>query len=249
MKVSIITVCFNSMNYISDCIKSVLYQNYEDIEYIIIDGGSDDSTLEIIKSFKGIALVVSEPDSGIYNAMNKGIKLATGDIIGILNSDDFLTDEFVVQKIVDEFNRSPIDVIYGDIQFVNHKNLKKNVRYYSSKRFNPSKFKFGIMPAHPSFYTKREYFECYGYYKEDYKIAADFELLLRFLYIHKLKSIYINFPLVTMRTGGVSNKSLKSNIILNNEILRACLENGISTNIIIIYAKYFSKLFQFVSLR
>lgn len=247
MKVSIITVCYNCANTIKDTIDSVLSQTYSNIEYIIIDGGSRDETVNIISSYgEQVSKFISEPDKGIYDAMNKGIRLATGDVVGILNSDDFFTDNSVVQRVADEFRNTSIDALYGDVQFVNPDNLHKVVRYYSSKRFNPKKFKYGFMPAHPSFYVKREYFEKIGYYKEDYKIAADFELLVRFLYQHKLKSNYIPMPFVTMRTGGVSTKSIKSNFILNKEIIQACKENGIKTNIINIYSKYFYKIFELI---
>ena len=245
MKVSIITVVFNNESTIRTTIKSVLNQTYKNIEYIIIDGASTDQTLEQINSFSNkIDQIVSEPDSGIYDAMNKGIKLATGDIVGILNADDFFCDDQVIQKVVEVFTKDKIDAVYGDVQFVNSSNLNKIVRYYSSKRFNPSKFKYGFMPAHPSFYVKRKFFEKLGYYKEDYLIASDYELLIRFLDNKKLNYKYIEMPFVTMRTGGVSNKSLKNRFVLNKEIIHACKENGIETNSLKIYSKYFRKIFE-----
>lgn len=245
MKISIITVCFNCANTIRDTIESVLTQTYSDIEYIIIDGGSKDDTISIITSYgKKINKFISEPDKGIYDAMNKGIKLATGEVVGIINSDDFFYDNFVIQRVVDEFKNSGIDALYGDVQFVNPNNLGRVVRYYSSRSFNPKKFKYGFMPAHPSFYVKREFFEKLGYYKIDYKIAADYELLIRYLYRYNINSKYLQTPFVTMRTGGISNKSLKSNIVLNSEIIRACRENGIKTNVINVYSKYFVKVFE-----
>lgn len=245
MKVSIITVVFNNALTIRTTIESVLNQTYKDIEYIIIDGASTDQTLEQIKLYSNkIDHIVSEPDKGMYDAMNKGIKLASGDIVGILNADDFFCDDKVIQKLVDVFVKDKIDAVYGDIQFVNPSNLNKIVRYYSSKRFNPLKFKYGFMPAHPSFYVKREFFEKLGYYKEDYLIASDYELLIRFLYNKEIKYKYIEMPFVTMRTGGVSNKSLKNRFVLNKEIIRACKENGIDTNSLKIYSKYFRKVFE-----
>jgi glycosyltransferase involved in cell wall biosynthesis len=231
MKVSIITVCHNSAGTIKDTIVSVAGQTYSDIEYIIIDGGSVDGTAEIVYSYgNSVSRFISEPDSGIYNAMNKGLRLATGDVVGILNSDDFFTDERIIQKVAKEFENNKIDAIYGDVQFVKPHNISRVIRYYSSKRFNPDKFKFGYMPAHPSFYVRRELFEKFGYYKEDYKIGADFELLIRFLYINKVRYKYMDIPFVNMRTGGASNKSIGSVLTLNNEIERACNENGIKTN-------------------
>jgi glycosyltransferase involved in cell wall biosynthesis len=241
--VSIITVSYNSSRTISDTINSVLNQTYHNIQYIVIDGSSTDGTIEIIKSFSNrISKFVSEPDKGIYDAINKGIKLATGDIIGILNSDDFFYDDFVVEKIVNAFIESDTDTVIGDVQFVDPKKTSRVVRYYSSKKFNPLKFKYGFMPAHPSFYAKRGLFEKLGYYKTDYKIAADYELLIRFLYINKIKYRYLEMPFVSMRTGGVSNNSLSSNWLLNKEIVRACRENDIYTNYLSVYFKYFLKL-------
>lgn len=246
LKVSIITVSYNSVNTISDTIKSVLSQTYPDIEYIIVDGSSTDGTIELVNSFGNrISKFISEPDKGMYDAINKGIKISTGDIAGILNSDDVFYNSNVVSRIAEMFSMYNIDSLYGDDQFVDPENTSKVVRYYSSKHFNIGKFKFGYMPAHPSFYVKRELFEKFGYYKINYKIAADFELLVRFLYVNHITCKYLEMPFNSMRTGGLSNKSLYSNYILNKEIARACRENGIYTNYLFIYSKYFSKLFEF----
>jgi glycosyltransferase involved in cell wall biosynthesis len=243
--VSIITVSYNSRRTISDTIKSVIAQSYQNIEYIVIDGSSSDGTIEIIKSFGyRISKFISEPDDGIYDAINKGIKLAKGNIIGILNSDDVFYDDFVIEKVVKSFQECEIDAVFGDVQFIDPVKTVKIVRYYSSKLFKVSKFRFGFMPAHPSFYVKRELFENLGYYKTDYIIAADYELLVRFLYINRIKYKYLEIPFVSMRTGGISNKSIYSNYVLNKEIARACKENGLYTNYFFIYSKYFSKLFE-----
>lgn len=247
MKVSIITVCYNNDSTIKDTIDSVLNQSYQNIEYIIVDGNSSDNTKTIISSYGNkINQFVSEPDNGIYHAMNKGVKLAHGDIVGILNADDFFCSSDVISNIIKEFKTKNIDAVYGDVQFVKPQNLEKIVRYYSSKQFMPQKFKYGFMPAHPSFYVKRNAFDDFGYYKEDYLIASDYELLIRFIYKNNLKCKYLEFPFVTMRTGGVSNKSLKSRLILNKEIVRACKENGIKTNLANIYLKYFRKIFELI---
>jgi len=247
LSVSIITVSYNSVETINDTINSVLSQTYKNIEYIIIDGSSVDGTIELVQSFgKRISKFISQPDDGIYEAINKGVKIASGDIIGILNSDDFFCDNLVIEKIVNSFLKTDIDAVIGDVQFVDPEKTSKIVRYYSSRHFNPRKFKYGFMPAHPSFYVKKELFERFGFYKTDYKIAADYELLIRFLYINKIRYKYIEMPFVSMRTGGVSNKSFYSNIILNKEIVRACKENGINTNYILVYSKYFSKMFELI---
>jgi glycosyltransferase involved in cell wall biosynthesis len=244
--VTIITASYNSVNTIFDTIQSVQAQTYHNIEHIIIDGYSTDGTIEIIKSFgSSISKFILEPDKGIYDAINKGIKQATGDVVGILNSDDFFYNNQVVENVVRSFGENDTDAIYGDAQFVDPEKTSKIKRYYSSKHFNIGKFKFGFMPAHTSFFVKRELFEKLGNYKVDYRIAADFELLIRYLYVNQVKYRYLEMPFVSMRTGGVSNKSIRSNYILNKEIARACKENGIRTNFLYIYSKYFVKPFEF----
>jgi glycosyltransferase involved in cell wall biosynthesis len=245
-KVSIITVSYNSVRTIADTIDSVLAQTYPNIEYLIIDGLSTDGTADVIRSYSaGISKFISEPDMGIYDAINKGIRLSTGDIVGLLHSNDFFYDKDVIEKVAQTFSGSDIIALYGDVQFVDSENISRIVRYYSSKNFKPNKFKFGFMPAHPSFYVKKDMFEKLGYYKTDYKIAADFELLLRYLLIHQIKFKYLEMPFISMRTGGVSNNSIRSNYVLNKEIARACKENGIKTNFFFIYSKYFNKIFEF----
>ena len=245
--VSIITVCHNSIKTVSETIQSVHSQIYPNIEYIIIDGASTDGTLELINSFpKGIAKFISEPDSGMYEAINKGIRLATGDIVGILNSDDLFFDNDVIGRIAEAFVHWEIDAVYGDVQFVKDSDSTKVVRYYSSRNFHPGRFRYGFMPAHPTFYVRRELFEKFGYYREDYSIAADFELLLRFILLNKIRCKYLKGPMVSMRTGGISNRSVMSNLILNKEIIRASRENGMRTNYFNIYSKYFLKIFEFM---
>lgn len=245
MKISIITATYNSSAYISDCVNSVNNQTYSNIEHIIIDGASKDNTLEIINSIPNrVTKIVSEPDKGIYDAMNKGIKLATGDVIGILNSDDFFTSDDVIQYVVDTFNKNDIDALYGDVHFVNPDDLSKIVRYYSSAIFKPSLFRFGFMPAHPSFYMKRDCYEKHGLYSLDYKIASDYDLLIRYLHKEKIKYKYINKDFVTMRTGGVSTENFNSIVTLNKEIVRACKKYGIYTNLFILSFKYLYKLLE-----
>ena len=250
MKISIITVCYNSELTIKDTIESVLNQTYSDIEYIVIDGASKDKTVEIIKSYGDrISYFISEPDKGMYNALNKGIRIASGDVLGILNADDFFTSKTIVERIAFEFLNNDIDALYGDVQFVKPNDLNKVVRYFSSKRFHSNKFKYGFMPAHPSFYVRRSFFEKLGLYKEDYVIGSDYELLIRFLYNKGLKYKYVDECFVTMRTGGVSNKNINSRFLLNKEVVRACKENNINTNLLFIYSKYFFKIFEYLRLR
>ena len=246
MKISIITTTYNSEATIRDTLESVNAQTYPHIEHIIVDGNSKDNTLEIVKKYgKRVSILISEPDNGIYDAMNKGIKAATGDVIGILNSDDFFTSNDVISAVVSTFKNNDIDAVFGDIHYVKPDNLNKCVRYYSSAAFNPSLFKFGIMPAHPSFYVKRSCYEKYGLYSLDYKIASDFDLLIRFLYTHKIKYRYLKKDFVTMRTGGASTKNLNSRMLLNKEDLKACRKYGIATNIFMIMFKYLYKIFEF----
>ena len=247
MKVSIITTSFNSASTIKDTIDSVLSQDYKNLEYIIADGGSNDGTVDILKSYEDPRIRwISEPDKGIYDGMNKGIQLATGEVVGILNSDDFYKNDSVISAVVNGFSDNHTEAVFGDVRFVNPDNLTRTVRYYSSKRFTPGKFRFGFMPAHPTFFTKKKWFDKLGYYQTDYKIAADYELLIRFLYKHKLPYKYLPLDMIVMRTGGASTKSLKSNYILNKEIVRGCKENGITTFMWLLTFKYFIKVFELI---
>lgn len=242
MKVSIITVVYNNAQTIKDAINSVLSQTYKNIEYIVIDGASTDGTVEIVKSYgEKIAAFVSEPDRGLYDAMNKGIKLATGEIVGILNSDDFYIHNRVIERVVREFEEKGVDSVYADLVYVKPENLNKVVRYYDSSHFSPEKFAYGWMPAHPTFFVKRWVYEKYGVFRTDLKIGADFDLLVRFLYTHKITYSYIKEVLVKMRVGGVST-SFSSIWINNIEQLKICRDNGIDTNIWKILSKYPSKI-------
>ncbi len=247
MKISIITVAYNAAKTIGEAIESVWTQDYHDVEYIVIDGNSSDGTVEVIRSNKDkITQWLSEPDKGIYDAMNKGIAMATGEVVGMLNADDFYASLRVLSKVMREFKDPRVDAVFGDIVFQSKDNLEKTVRTYSSKRWHPGKFAWGYMPAHPSFFVRRKYYDDLGMFKTDYQIAADYELLIRFLYVHQLKYRYIPEKLVKMRTGGASTRNLRSNIILNREIIRGCRENGVRTNVAMVYSKYFRKIFELI---
>jgi glycosyltransferase involved in cell wall biosynthesis len=247
MRISIITASYNSEATVRETIESILAQDYQNIEYIIVDGASKDRTADIVRSYgTKIAKFISEPDRGMYDAMNKGISLATGDIIGILNSDDFYADPSVITNVVQTFIESGADSIFGDLVYVNSSDLTKITRYYSSSHFHPKLFASGWMPAHPTFFVKRWAYEQYGVFQTDYKIAADYELLTRFLARHRLSYAYLPQVMVRMRTGGASTTNLMSNWILNREIIRACAENGIKTNWFKVLSKYFKKVFQLV---
>lgn len=244
MKVSIITVAYNSAATIVDTVRSVMAQTYDNIEYIVIDGNSRDNTLEVLEPYRDfIDTLVSEPDKGLYDAMNKGIQKATGDIVGILNSDDFFTANDVVESVVNAFRQdASLEAVYADLHFVKEPDLKTNVRYFSSKMFAPWLFRFGFMPAHPTFYVKRECYTRYGLYDQSLRIAADYELLLRFLYCNRIKYKYLHKDLVTMRTGGVSTANVQSRWDGCKEEVKACLQNGVYTNIVMILMKYFYKI-------
>ena len=247
MKISLLTVSYNSATTIADTINSVLSQDYPDIEYIIVDGNSTDETQQIIQSYHDrITKWISEPDQGIYDAMNKAIKMATGDVIGIINSDDFYTHKGVLSQVARTLQEKSVDAVYGDLTFVDPDDLKRTVRKYSSMNWTPEKFAWGFMPAHPTFFVHRSWYEKAGFFKTDYKIAADYEMLIRLLYVHRVSHAYIPENMVVMRKGGVSSSSLMSNIILNKEILRACSQNGIASNYFKIYSKYFRKVFELV---
>lgn len=250
MKVSIITVARNSQATIAHTINSVLNQDYQNIEYIVVDGCSTDATTRIIKSYGDkINKFISEPDKGMYDAMNKGLKLATGDAVGILNSDDFYENNSVVSQVVREFGRSLVDLVFGDIVFVNPQDTEQIVRYYSSANFHPDKFSWGWMPAHPSCFLKRKVYNKYGYYRTDYKLASDYELLLRFMKIHNISYSYLPDVLVKMRPGGASNKNLACRWISNQEVLRACTEHGIETHFLKLLARYPLKILEKVLIR
>ena len=246
MKVSIITACYNSAATISETLETVRIQDYPNIEHVLVDGRSTDKTVDIIRSYPHVTKFVSEEDQGLYDAINKGIRMSTGDIIGVLNSDDFFPHSGVISDIVQVFQEQQVDAVYGDIAFVRPDNLRKVVRLYSSKKFHPRKFAYGYMPAHPSFYVKRKFYESYGLYKVDYKIAADYELLMRFLHSNHLKTAYLSEVIVYMRTGGVSNKNFLSRYVLNKEIIKACRENGVNTNMFLLSLKYFFKVFEYI---
>jgi len=232
MKVSIITVTYNSEKTIKNCIDSVNSQTYKNIEHIIIDGSSVDRTVSYITSTPNrVKKIVSEPDKGIYDAMNKGIRLATGDVVGTLNSDDVLFDKHVIDKIVKEFDQYiEIDCLYGNLVFVNEDN--KVVRKWKSKNFEQGLFEKSWTPAHPTFYCRKSVFEKYGLYKIDYKIAADVEFMLRLLELNKVKSHFLNKFLVSMTIGGVSTNGISSTIIITKEMKRAFEENDLSFNIL-----------------
>lgn len=243
MKISIITVCYNSAATIRDTIESVLAQSYPDIEYIVVDGASKDATVSIVSEYEGrIAKFISEPDKGIYDAMNKGVALATGDYVGILNSDDVFKDAGVIALLAEELKRQPdIGAVYADLVFVERANTDAVTRTYSSAGFSPWKIRFGFMIPHPTFYARRELFSQLGNYKINYRVSADFELMARFM-SKGVTMARIPATFVKMRDGGISTTGFWWRVHQNMEIVRACRENGIYTNLAMIALKVPFKL-------
>lgn len=256
MKISVITATWNSGKTIKDTIESVLHQKYTNVEHIIKDGGSKDNTMAIctdylnrvyssedaLKSTMKTMKIVSEKDGGIYDAMNKGVKMASGDIIGILNSDDFYTSDDVLQKVADEFQKdSSLEAVYGDIHFVKPDNLNKCTRYYSSKSFRPWLLRFGFMPAHPSFYVRREVYEKYGLYDLQFRTSSDFEWMVRLFAIHHIRAKYLPMDFVTMRDGGESTAGMEAKRKVNNDIVSSLRKHGIFTCGAFKYVRYVVK--------
>lgn len=246
MKVSIITVTLNSEKYLSDCIRSVCGQNYKNIEHIIVDGKSTDGTLRIIrKNSDSISSWISETDRGMYDAINKGLKMATGDIVGILNSDDMFASADSVRSIVDCFETTGTDSVYGNLVYVDPKDAGKVVRYWKSNSYKRSRFHYGWMPAHPTFYVRRELLSQYGLYENHYYTAADYEFMARYLFLHKVSSQYLDSLLVKMRTGGLSNGSFKKRFRANRRDYLAMKKNKIPFSFIVSILKPLIKLPQF----
>ncbi len=248
MKVSIITTTYNSEKTLAYTIESVLRQSYHDIEYWIIDGASKDGTVDLIKKYEplfgGRLFWVSERDRGLYDALNKGIKKSSGDVVGILNSDDFFTSDDVIERMVAGFESS-VDAVYGDVHFVKPNDTETCVRYYSSKHFSPWKMRFGYMPAHPSFYARKSVFDNFGLYSLEYKIASDYDMMVRLFCKYGIKAKYLPIDFVTMRTGGMSTCSISNRLRLTHEDALACRRNGFYSNFFLCSFKYLTKIFEF----
>ena len=250
MKISIITSTFNSAATLADTFESVLAQTYQDIEYIVVDGDSKDQTLDIIRAyeprFEGRMRWISERDNGLYFAMNKGLEMATGDVVGILNSDDFYTDETVLEGIAKSLEETGADAVYGDIHYVAADNLNHCLRYYSSRGFARWTMRLGFMPAHPSFYCRREVYDRHGLFDTRYKVAADFELLLRLIFVGNITTTYIHKDCVTMRDGGASNATLRSRLRIMRDHRQALRRNHVRSGYAILCLRYLYKLGEIV---
>lgn len=251
MKISIITATWNSGATLRDTIESVLAQSYVDFEHIIVDGGSTDSTLDIIREYEpkyeGRLRWISEPDRGIYDAMNKGIRMAKGDIVGILNSDDFYSSNDILSKVINEL--TDVDAVYADVHYVNPDDLTTPVRYYSSAFFKRWMMLMGFMPAHPSFYCRRELYHENGLFDVDFKVAADFEQLLRLIYVRRIRTKYIHKDFVTMRTGGASSSGFQSHKRIIRDHLKAYRKNGVHSNVVLESFRYLYRIGELIKFR
>ena len=244
MVISIITVSYNAGTTIEKTIQSVINQTYKDIEYIVVDGGSKDNTREILQYYHNhITKSISESDNGIYDAMNKGIKMATGDIVGILNADDVFGHDQVLENVVNTFKSEDCEALYGDLYYMKG---EKIFRKWISGQYNINNFRFGWMPPHPTFFVKREMYEKYGYFNTNFKISADYELMLRFLYMNKIKCVYLPQILIKMSVGGESNRSLFNRLIANQEDKKAWKVNRLRRPFFTTYLKPLRKLGQFL---
>jgi glycosyltransferase involved in cell wall biosynthesis len=247
-KISIVTVTFNSEKTLKDTIESVIAQKYNNIEYIIIDGSSSDATIDIVKSYGNkVSKFISEKDNGIYDAMNKGLKLATGDVVGILNSDDVYFDNEVIEKVIERFKKDGSDSVYGDLYYVKEDNVNEVVRYWKSSILEQESFAKGWHPPHPTFFVKKDIYNKYGYFDLNMKVSADFELMLRFLEKYKISTCYLSKVIVRMRVGGESNRNIKNIITGNASILKSFDKNNIKVNkIMYIFYRFIPKIIQMI---
>ncbi|MDF2187079.1 glycosyltransferase family 2 protein [Paraflavitalea sp. CAU 1676] len=247
MTISIITATYNSAETVRDTLTSVARQDHPSIEHIIIDGVSKDGTLDIVKDFPHVARIVCEKDRGIYDAMNKGLKVATGDVVGILNSDDFYNNDQVLSRVMAAFEDPAIDVVYGDLQYVRKNDVYVVTRHWKSGRYKRKYFYYGWMPPHPTFFVRRRIYEQVGVFNTDLRSAADYEMMLRILVRHDAKAGYIPEVLVKMRAGGMSNASLKNRLRANREDRMAWALNDLKPFFFTTWLKPVRKIFQFIT--
>lgn len=249
MKISLITVTYNSARYLQNTIKSVCQQDYPNIEYIVVDGGSTDETLSIIQQNADcITKWISEKDNGMYDAINKGMQMATGDVIGILNSDDMLASRKVISKIAACFEEQGVDSLFGDLLYVDAEETDKVYRFWKGLPYRRSLFNAGWMPAHPTFYVRKEIVDQLGGYKPQYFSAADFELMTRYLYKHRVSSCYLPELIVKMRRGGMSNGSIKKRLYANRRDYLALRNNDVPFALLVSIIKPLRKLPQYLGL-
>jgi glycosyltransferase involved in cell wall biosynthesis len=247
MKITIITATYNSASTVRDTLESVSMQRYPSVEHIVVDGSSKDETMDIVKEFPHVSRVVSEKDNGIYDAMNKGLKLATGDVVGILNSDDFYDSPEIISQVMNAFNDPSIDVVYGDLQYVKQNNVHVITRTWKSGQYKRNHFYYGWMPPHPTFFVRRKIYEEVGFFNTDLRSAADYEMMLRILVKHNMRACYIPQVLVKMRSGGMSNASLKNRLRANREDRKAWTLNELKPFFFTIWLKPMRKIIQFIT--
>lgn len=246
MKISVITVCYNSALTIGHTLRSVREQKYANIEHIIVDGGSKDTTLAIVATEgRHVARLVSEKDNGIYDAMNKGIQMATGDVVAFLNADDFYKDSEVLARVAMVMQVEQLDALYGDVEFFRHGNQDAVARRYNSGRFTVRRLGWGWMPAHPALFVRRTLFERYGNFRTDYRIAGDFEFIARVFRHPELRHRHLPESLVRMQMGGFSTSGWRATLLLNREMMRACRANAIPTNWLKMLVRYPLKALEF----
>ncbi|MFT6880448.1 MAG: glycosyltransferase involved in cell wall biosynthesis [Arcticibacterium sp.] len=246
MKISLITICFNSEKTLEETIRSVLNQNYKTIEYVIKDGGSTDGTFAIVEKYKDRVKFVSKPDLGIYDAMNQGLALCSGEVIGIINSDDFFPDNDVVSRVVDVLNDEQIGAVYGDLEYVSAQDTAKTERYWNAKPYDKANFLKGWMPPHPTFFIRKVFYNKYGVFNPAFKSAGDYELMLRMLYKNDISTVYIPRVQMKMRAGGMSNRSIKNRVRANIEDRKAWKLNGLTPKWYTLWQKPLSKVFQWL---
>jgi glycosyltransferase involved in cell wall biosynthesis len=243
--VTVITVCYNSADSLERALKSVAMQNWPKVEHIVIDGGSTDDTLSILERYQNhLAHVVSEPDKGIYDAMNKGLDRATGDVVCFLNADDQYASSHVLSLVAKKMQEHELDALLGDVAFFHSTDPTRMVRRYRSDRFTPGRLAWGWMPAHPALFLNKSVVQRVGRFKTEYRIAGDFDYIARAFYGCDLRYQHLPEVLVHMQTGGASTAGWRSKVLLNQEVLRSCRENGISTNLFKILSKYPMKLLE-----
>lgn len=247
MKISIVTATYNSASTVGDTLNSIVRQDYGDIEHIIIDGVSKDNTLTIVRSFPHVAKMISEPDKGIYDAMNKGVQMAGGEVIGILNSDDFYNSSQVLSKVAALFEDPAVDAVYGDLQYVHQHNIQKIVRTWRAGAFRKNSLYYGWMPPHPTFFVRRRVYDKAGLFNISLRSAADYELMLRMLLKYDAQVKYIPEVLVKMRIGGLSNASFKNRLRANREDRLAWQLNGLKPYFFTTWLKPLRKIFQFIT--
>jgi glycosyltransferase involved in cell wall biosynthesis len=247
LKISVITVCYNSAATIARTLQSVASQTWPHVEHVVIDGASKDNTLAVIAASSGrVSTLVSEPDKGIYDAMNKGVARATGDVVAFLNADDFYADEGVLARIATAMEAEQLDALYGDVEFFNASQIGKVVRRYNSGRFRPGRLGWGWMPAHPGLFVRKSLFDRFGAFRTDYRNAGDFEFIARVFHHHDLRHRHWPEVLVRMQTGGVSTSGWRATLLLNREMIRACRANSIPTGWFRMLSRYPLKVWEFI---